>query len=500
MVLVFPRRGTSQSRFWRSALLLLRGALLIAAITVAGYRLHLNSASAALLYLIAVVLQSLECSFLEAAITSLLATSALDYFFIEPLFTFNVRDPLDAVTLAGLLTVSLVITRIQARSRAQADESRFQRNSMESLYRVGQELLALAPAAVAGPALLEPFISVFELSAICLFDAATLECHASGISRGDLTAKTRNAFVTSQDAVYPDVRIVVRCLRARNAIFGAIGFEGLRDPELTAPALAALAAAALERARAFRSATAAAAHAQAEMLRSAILDALAHEFKTPLATILTAAGGLRAAGSMQPQQAELAEMIEVEASRLGDLTSRLLRLARLDREEVKPRLEKIDAAELAEMSVKRYSRIWPDRRIFFRRQPGNSEVRVDPELVGLALSQLLENACRYSEPDALVLTEFAEEEHMAAITVWNDGPPIPASERDRIFDRFYRGTAARTVVPGSGLGLFVARKIALAHGGNLSLVDSAVNGKSGVSFRLTVPISTDEDSRGSWEV
>jgi two-component system sensor histidine kinase KdpD len=203
---------------------------------------------------------------------------------------------------------------------------------------------------------------------------------------------------------------------------------------------------------------------------------------------------------MQPQQAELADMIEVEASRLGDLTSRLLRLARLDREEVKPRIEKIDAAELADMSAKRYSRIWPERRIFFRRLGGDSEVRVDPELIGLALSQLVENACRYSGPDALVLIEFAEEDRMAAITVWNDGAPIPASERDLIFDRFYRGAVARTVAAGSGLGLFVARKIALAHGGNLTLVDSGTNGKSGVGFRLTVPISAKEDSHGEWEV
>jgi K+-sensing histidine kinase KdpD len=166
MVLVLPRRGTSLSRIRRSALHLFRGALLIGAVTAAGYWLRLNSASAALLYLVAVVVQSLECRFWEAAVTSLLATSALDYFFIEPRFTFNVQDPLDTVTLAGLLIVSLVITKIQARSRAQADESRYQRNSMESLYRVGQELLALAPAAVAGPALLEPFVSVFELSAI----------------------------------------------------------------------------------------------------------------------------------------------------------------------------------------------------------------------------------------------------------------------------------------------------------------------------------------------
>ncbi len=493
---MLSRRWTSQSRFRRSAWLLFRGALLTGAVTAIGYRFGFNSASAALLYLVAVVLQSLDCGFLEAAIISLLATSALDYFFIEPRFTFNVTDPLDAVTLAGLLVVSLVITRIQVRSRAQAGESRLQRNSMESLYRVGQELLALAPAAVAGPALLDPFVSVFELSAVCLFDATTLECHISGRSQGDLEAKTRNAFVLGQDAVYPEVKIVVRCLRASNAVSGAIGFEGLRDPELTAPALAALAAAALQRARAFRTATAAAAHAQAEMLRSAILDGLAHEFKTPLATILTAAGGLRAAGSMQPQQAELAEMIEVEASRLGDLTSRLLRLARLDREEVKPRLEKTDAVELAEMSAKRYSKIWPNRRIRFRTRGGNSEVRVDPELIGLALSQLLENACRYSEADSLVLIEFAEEDHMAAVTVWNDGPPIPANERDRIFDRFYRGAAARTAAPGSGLGLFVARKIVLAHGGNLSLVDPGANGTSGVGFRLTVPISINEDPHG----
>jgi len=370
---------------------------------------------------------------------------------------------------------------------------------MESLYLVGQELLALAPAALAGPALLEPMVSVFEVSAVCLFDAATLECHTSGHSQNDLAAKTREAALSGKDAAYPDLQVAVHCLRAGNTISGAIGFEGLRNSEHTAPALAALVGTALERARAFRSATAAAAHAQAEMLRSAILDALAHEFKTPLATILTAAGGLRAAGSMQPQQAELADMIEVEASRLGDLTSRLLRLARLDREEVKPRLERIDAAELAGMSAQRYSKIWPDRRIFFRRLDGHSEVRVDPELIGLALSQVLENACRYSRPDALLLLEFAEEEHMAATTVWNDGTPIPASERDRIFDRFYLGTAAVTVAAGSGLGLFVARKIALAHGGDLTLVDSGTNGKRGVGFRLTVPISAREDSDGDWE-
>jgi two-component system sensor histidine kinase KdpD len=478
--------------FRRSALRLLRGTILIGVVTAVCYRVQLHSASTALILLIAVVLQSLDCSFLEAAMMSVLATASLDYFFTEPLFSFTVSGPLEAVTLVCLLIVSLVITRIQSRSRAEARESKLQRASMESVYKVSQELLALAPPAVAGPVLLQPFLSAFDVAAVCLFDAATLECYKAGPSGSDLEAKTRDGFIAGQDAVYPELGIVVQCLRASDKIRGSIGFEGLRNANLTAPALAALAAAALERALVFRSATTAAAHAEAETLRSAILDALAHEFKTPLATILTAAGGLRVSEPVVPEQAaELVEMIETEALRLGDLTTRLLRLARVDREELKPRLRPTDPAELAVRSIRRYSKLWPDRKISFREQSEINEVLIDPELIGLALSQLVENACRYSQPDASVLVELGVHEDMAAITVWNDGPPIAEGERDRIFQRFYRGPEARRTAPGSGLGLYVARKIAVAHGGDLSLVNATT---SAVGFRLTVPFTTSEAS------
>ena len=76
-----------------------------------------------------------------------------------------------------------------------------------------------------------------------------------------------------------------------------------------------------------------------------------------------------------------------------------------------------------------------------------------------------------------------------AIIVWNAGPRIAESERDRIFERFYRGTEARRTAPGSGLGLYVARKIARAHGGDLTLLDGTLDE---VGFRLTLPFSTHE--------
>jgi two-component system, OmpR family, sensor histidine kinase KdpD len=133
----------------------------------------------------------------------------------------------------------------------------------------------------------------------------------------------------------------------------------------------------------------AAAQAQAEALRSAILDALAHEIKTPLSAILTAAGGNRATKTLGVAQAELAELIESEASRLSDLTSRLLRMARLHSEEIRPRLEHMGAAEIAEPPVRRYAKLWPDHHVSFRAHDRDVEMRADRALfmgIGSVLS------------------------------------------------------------------------------------------------------------------
>jgi two-component system sensor histidine kinase KdpD len=477
--------------FRHFALRLLRGATIVAAVSAFCYGARLGAASTALLLLIAVVLQALDSSFAESAAIAVLATASLDYFFTQPLFSFTVAGPLEGISLLCMLTVTLLITRIQARSRAQARESGLRRANMEGLYKVSRELLALPPAAAAGTALLEPILAAFDLRAVCLFDGSTLECYTAGASASDLEAKTRGGFIAGNDADYSEAGIAVRCLRARDKLSGAIGFEGLRDARVTAPALAALALGTLERTRAFHSAAQAAARAEAETTRAAILDALAHEFKTPLATILTAAGGLRAGACSLPQQTELAEMIETEASRLGDLATRLLRLARIDQEELKPRFRATDAAELIARSVRRFSRLWPGRNISFREMREAGELWADAELIGLALGQLVENACRYSPAGTPVFIELGSQDGLAAITVWNAGPPIPEGERARIFDRFFRGTEARRSAAGSGLGLYVARKIARAHGGDLALLDDR---QDEVGFRLTVPFSTGEVS------
>jgi K+-sensing histidine kinase KdpD len=101
----------------------------------------------------------------------------------------------------------------------------------------------------------------------------------------------------------------------------------------------------------------------------------------------------------------------------------------------------------------------------------------------------LDNACKYSQSGADIKIGIEMQNELVIVLVWNSGSRVPSNERTRIFERFYRGADARQVAPGSGLGLYVARKIVQAHGGNLELEDNGTPDREGVSFRLTMPIA-----------
>jgi signal transduction histidine kinase len=116
----------------------------------------------------------------------------------------------------------------------------------------------------------------------------------------------------------------------------------------------------------------------------------------------------------------------------------------------------------------------------------SAETIADPELMRLALSQLLDNACKYSEVGSTVTLGIDTHDSVVAIRVSNTGSSIPVIERHRIFERYYRGSETKNRVSGSGLGLYVARKIALAHQGSLDLEDRTT--ATGTTFRLTVPL------------
>jgi two-component system, OmpR family, sensor histidine kinase KdpD len=462
------------------------GSASVAALTLVCFRSHLAFAFAWPLYLLVVLLSSLSGELVSSAFVAVLAAASLDYFFVTPLFSFTVSNPLNILALVSFLVTGLIVATLVSRVRAEAKVAKLQKERLDRLYRLAQQLLAMEPEMVVGTRFLEPFQGIFGLTAACIFDPVTGEVHTVGPARRGLVERTREAYIFEQDFDDREVGIAARRLQVRGRITGAIGFEGLEDPELTAGPLVALATTLQERTRAFRDASDSAAAAQVEIYRTAILDALAHEFKTPLATILAAAGGLGEAGPLGAGQKEMAETIETEAARLGNLTSRLLHIARLDREDVHPQMEAMTLTPLIVQTVSQYSRIPSDRRITLEQRDEQFEVVADPELLRLAFSQLLDNACKYSLPGSAVTVRMERHASYIAIKVSNNGSSIPLGEHHRIFERFYRGTEARRFTSGSGLGLYVARKIALAHSGALEL-ENARSSPNCVTFCLSIP-------------
>ena len=115
----------------------------------------------------------------------------------------------------------------------------------------------------------------------------------------------------------------------------------------------------------------------------------------------------------------------------------------------------------------------------------------DPELLQLALRQLLDNACKYSVSGSAVTVSIDSQDQWVAIRTSNSGSFIRPSERSHIFERFYRGAEAQHKAPGSGLGLYVARKIVHAHGGSLDL-EVGTTTYQDTAFRLALPLAVRE--------
>jgi signal transduction histidine kinase len=155
-------------------------------------------------------------------------------------------------------------------------------------------------------------------------------------------------------------------------------------------------------------------------------------------------------------------------------------------------MELTDMADLVGALAEQYSRQWTDRKVSIRKEAAVTDVMGDAELLQLALRQLLDNACKYSVAGSAVTVSIDAKDDWLAIRTSNSGSVIRPNERSNIFERFYRGADVRHKTPGSGLGLYVARKIVHAHGGSLNLDTGIITGNQETGFCLALPLAVRE--------
>jgi two-component system sensor histidine kinase KdpD len=250
-----------------------------------------------------------------------------------------------------------------------------------------------------------------------------------------------------------------------------------------ATAIASLVAVALERGHAFDRQCHAEAARHSEQLRTAVLESLAHEFKTPLTIIHTVSSGLLAAGDLSETHAELVTLIDKQSRKLNDLASRLLSAGNLDVAEFQPQCEALFVSDLVTAAI---GTVCPEEsRGRFDCSIPRDEVPVlaDRKLMSTALAQLVDNAVKYSEPDSPIGIAVALVNQEVTVTIESQGDPIPPADCERVFDRFYRAAGSPSRPPGTGLGLSIVRRIVDAHRGRV-WAESGAGGRSIFSIAL----------------
>jgi two-component system sensor histidine kinase KdpD len=249
-------------------------------------------------------------------------------------------------------------------------------------------------------------------------------------------------------------------------------------------AIASISAVALERAYSFEKETRAEGARQSDQLRTAVLDALAHAFKTPLTAILAATSGLLDAGSMSPRETDLVTLIDEESVRLNDLATRLLQTARLDGSAIRVQNRGGTLAHLIGRVTDSFYEQVESGRIQVKLPPDAPPFSGDSALLATALRQFVDNAVKYSDPSSPITISARSSDREIILKVHNYGPVILPAERERIFDRFYRSPGTEHRAPGTGLGLSISKKVAQAHRGT-TWVES--DQAAGTTFFLALP-------------
>jgi K+-sensing histidine kinase KdpD len=216
-------------------------------------------------------------------------------------------------------------------------------------------------------------------------------------------------------------------------------------------------------------------------LRAAVLDAIAHEFKTPLTAMKAATGGLLSADAPTQGTRELVEIVDEELDRLQALVTDAVRMLRIDAGDFDVRRERHSLADIIAAAVGPLERRLQGHRIV-NGIPPDLDVDADRGLLELAVRQLLDNAIKYSSPRSTIELNAAGNGSVS-ISVRNTGSVIPEADRARIFERFYRGSEGRRVA-GSGMGLAIVRQIAEAHGGQVTVSSTPAHG---TEFTLRLP-------------
>jgi two-component system, OmpR family, sensor histidine kinase KdpD len=427
-----------------------------------------NRATAAMMLLLEVLGFAALGDSILALSSSAVASLAFSFSFIGPAASSRPSSLENMVTFTAMAITALTASQLSIRAQRRAHEAIHKREEIERLNQLGSVLISANTMADAAESAVRNMVELFGLKGALL--------------RVEEIARVFRWGNTSADPV------------ARIQLDGAsrAGFLELHGPDLSEEvgiALASMIRLALERARNSEERSELEAIRRGDELRSTVLNALAHNLKTPLTSIKAAASMLRGSEDMLVSDGqELIAVIDEEADRLNQLIRESLELAKLEGGRGEPGTEACRLLDIVTRVIARMERFLGERHIILDIPGDLPSIRGSRFLLEQMVLQVVDNAWKYSRPGTPIQISGAVVGGNVVLTIRNQGSQIPESERDRIFDKFYRGRKDRFTIEGTGLGLVIARKIAEAYEGKVWLDVEP----EGPAFHFALPLEATE--------
>lgn len=449
--------------------------------------LHVNQTTVALSFLLAILAVSAVWGMVVSAFMSVVATVAFNYFFLPPMGTLTIADPQNWVALFAFLVTSITGSQFSTRIRKEALEANHRRREVARLYRFCRQLLGEGNVIQLMNAIPDYIVESFEAGAAELFLPQKDKFYRSGFGASHLDEeKMKTAFLRDEmtlDAQHAEYFVPVR-MGVRP--IASLGISGAPLSKQSVEAIGSMVAIAIERARAVEQLGQTEAERQGERLKSALLDSITHDFRTPLTSMKAAVTGLLASGNSNTSQSrELLTIINEECDRLNHLVEEAGEMAKLEAGEVALDLAPTPIEKIIDAALAHCKSALGGRHVRVRVAEGLPPVRADLERAKEALVQLIDNANIYSSKDKPITITAELTGDSVTTSVADHGPGIDDFEQTMIFDKFYRGKDQRYLVRGTGMGLPIAKAIIAAQQGSISVTSQLGHGSV---FSFTLPV------------
>jgi len=448
---------------------------------------HVNPTTVALSLLVAILVVSAAWGLRYAIPMSILSTLCFNFFFLPPVGTLTIVDPQNWVALIAFLCTSLIASHLSERVRDEARESARRRKEVERLYRFSKQLLLTDNIVELLKMIPVHVVETFGVEDAAIHLGDRDKVYRSGAEIKQLSSTELKTVSATGEPVFDreHKRSLVPVSMGLRRL-GSLGIAGDTLSRETLEAMSGLIAIAIERAGAVDTLMRSEASRESERLRSALLDSITHEFRTPLTSIKASVTSLKSEATMnEEQRRDFVEIIDEESDRLNRLIGEAVEMARLDANEVKLELGPHRIGEAIEGALEESRNTIADHPVEVRVPDNLPPAVMDVEWIKKVLQHLIENAAKYSLAGQPIFISGEVRNGRLITSVADRGTGIDDLERSMIFDKFYRGQSQRYRVQGTGMGLAIVKAIVEAHGWRIEVSSQLGNG-SVFSFGLPV--------------